>query len=159
VSGQRAVAVVLDGPRVLLIKRYLRKPSPEVCIMCRTLGAAGPQCPGHHYAVLPGGHVEEGEPAETAVVRELAEETTLGGRIDRVLWTGRHNEREATYFLMTDVAGEPALSGPELAKNTAENSFELVWATADELAGLGLHPADVRAPLASLLAEGHARVG
>jgi ADP-ribose pyrophosphatase YjhB (NUDIX family) len=152
VSGERAVAVVLDGSRVLLIKRYLRKPAPEACIMCRTLGPTGPQCPGHHYAVLPGGHVEEGEAAVTAVVRELFEETTLTGRVDRTLWTGRHNEREATYFLMADVAGEPALSGPELAKNNPENSFELVWAGADDLDALGVHPAEVRAPLAQLLA-------
>lgn len=154
--GQRAVAVVVDGDRVLLMKRYLHKPDPELCIMCRTLGTAvpgpaGPRCPGHHYAVLPGGHVEDGEPIEEAVVRELTEETSLVGRIGRVLWTGRHNEREATYFLMTDVAGTPTLGGPELAKNNPDNSFELVWATADDLDALGLHPADAREPLAKLL--------
>lgn len=155
-SGQRAVAVVLDGDRVLLMKRYLRKPVPEACIMCRTLGPAsgadGPYCPGHHYAVLPGGHVDEGEPLEAAVVRELAEEAGLTARIERRLWSGRHNEREATYFLMADVAGAPTLGGPELAKNSPDNSFELVWARADELEPLGLHPADAREPLAKLMA-------
>lgn len=151
--GHRAVAVVLDGPRVLLIKRYLRKPEPAACIMCRMLGPTGPDCPGHHYAVLPGGHVEEGEPSEAAVVRELAEETTLTARVGRVLWTGQHNEREATYYLMADVRGEPALGGPELAKNNPDNSFELVWAGAGDLDAVGLHPAQVRGPLAALLAE------
>ena len=155
-SGLRAVAVVLDGDRVLLMKRFLRKPVPDVCIMCRTLGApsgpGGPYCPGHHYAVLPGGHVDEGEPLEDAVVRELTEETGLVGRIARRLWTGRHNEREATYFLMTDVVGEPVLGGPELVKNSPDNSFELVWARADELDVLGLHPAAAREPLAKLMA-------
>lgn len=150
-SGLRAVAVVVEGQRVLLMKRYLHKPTPDACIMCRTLGPTGPDCPGHHYAVLPGGHIEDGEPLEEAVVRELAEETTLEARIERVLWTGRHNEREATYFLMTDVRGTPTLSGPELVKNNPDNSFELVWAAAGDLDGLGLHPADVRKPLAELL--------
>lgn len=154
-SGQRAVAVVLDGDRVLVMKRYLHKPDPELCIMCRTLGPAigpdGPYCAGHDYAVLPGGHIEEGEPAEVAAVRELEEETTLRGRVDHVLWTGRHNERTATYFLMAEVVGSPTLSGPELAKNNPENSFELVWARADELDLLGLHPAEVREPLAKLI--------
>jgi ADP-ribose pyrophosphatase YjhB (NUDIX family) len=152
VSGQRAVAVVVDGPRVLLIRRFLRKPTPDACIMCRTLGPAGPDCPGHHYAVLPGGHVEDGEAAEVAVVRELHEETTLDARIARPLWTGRHNERTATYFLMTDVVGTPALSGPEAVKNGPENSFDLVWATVEDLDPIGLHPAEVREPLARLLA-------
>ncbi len=153
VAGQRAVAVVVDRGRVLLVKRYLRKPSPDACIMCRTLGPTGPQCPGHRYAVLPGGHVEDGEPLDAAVVRELAEETTLEARIERRLWSGRHNEREATYFLMTDVSGKAVLSGPELVKDSPENSHELVWATVDELAGLGLHPADAREPLVALLVE------
>ncbi len=40
------------------------------------------------------------------------------------------------------------LSGPE----SVENSFELMWVTADEFEALNLHPADVRVVLAELLA-------
>ncbi|RKT84545.1 ADP-ribose pyrophosphatase YjhB, NUDIX family [Saccharopolyspora antimicrobica] len=145
----RAVAVVVDGRRALVIKRYLRRESAAACAMCGNARTSG--CPGHHYAVLPGGHVEDGESAEDAAVRELAEETTLRARIDRLLWTGRHNGRPASYFLMADVAGAAVLSGSEAQEHSPDNSFELLWASADEFERLNLHPADIRAPLARLL--------
>jgi ADP-ribose pyrophosphatase YjhB (NUDIX family) len=150
----RAVAIVIDGPRALVIKRYLRHKDVGDCVMCEAAGWAGPDCPGHHYAVLPGGHVEEGESAEAAALRELAEETTLTARIDRLLWTSKHNGRPASYFLVADVAGVPVLSGDEAKAHNPEDSYELIWAEADEFDELGLYPADVRAPLAELLQVG-----
>ena len=145
----RAVAVVVDGPRVLVIKRFLRSASADDCAMC---GNGGPTtCPGHHYAVLPGGHVEAGETTEAAALRELAEETTLRARMDRLLWTGTHNGRPASYFLVADVTGTPVLSGGEARADNPDNSFELRWATADAFDALNLHPADIRDPLARLL--------
>jgi 8-oxo-dGTP pyrophosphatase MutT (NUDIX family) len=127
----RAAAVVVDGDRVLLMKRHRD---------------------GRDYAVLPGGGVEEGETPAEAVLRELHEETTLTAAIERVLGSGWHGERPVTYFLMTDVRGTAVLSGPELAKHRPDNRFELVWVTADRFAELGLHPPDVGPLLTELLA-------
>jgi len=70
----RAAAVVVNGDQVLVMRRHKH---------------------GRAYAVLPGGGVEEGETAAEAALRELHEETTLVAEIDRLLWTGRHNDRPA----------------------------------------------------------------
>jgi 8-oxo-dGTP pyrophosphatase MutT (NUDIX family) len=124
--------VVTDGARVLVMKRHKR---------------------GRDYAVLPGGGVEAGETTAQAALRELHEETSLVAEIDRLLWTGRHNDRPAYYFLMTAVRGHAKLSGPEARANRPDNSFELQWVTADRFAELGLHPPQIRGPLADLLAH------
>ncbi len=134
------------------MKRYLRRALAAECDRCIDLGCPGPRCPGHHYAVLPGGHVEAGETFEQAVLRELREETGLSARISHLLWTGRHNGRAASYFLMTDVTGTIRLSGEEAERNRPENSYELVWAGADAFDEVNLVPADIRPPLARLLA-------
>ncbi|MEV6842480.1 NUDIX domain-containing protein [Actinoplanes sp. NPDC051411] len=136
---------------MLLIKRYLRQGSAAECVMCADARAVGPDCAGHRYAVLPGGHVEDGESAEVAAVRELAEETGLRGVVERLVWTGRHNGRSAFYFLMGGVSGVPILSGDEAAENGPENSYELMWAGVERFDELGLHPADIRPVLAELV--------
>ena len=76
----------------------------------------------------------------------------LVAEIDRLLWSGLHNDRPAWYFLMTGVRGRAELSGPEALANRSDNSFELRWVTADRFTELGLHPPDIRRPLAELLA-------
>jgi 8-oxo-dGTP pyrophosphatase MutT (NUDIX family) len=130
-TRHRAVAVVIDGERLLVIKRHKR---------------------GRDYAVLPGGGVEHGETAAQAALRELHEETSLTAEIDRPLWTGRHHDRPASYFLMTAVRGRAELSGPEARANRPDNSFELHWVTAGQFAECGLFPPDIRGPLTELLA-------
>jgi len=148
----RAVAVVVDRGRVLVIKRFRQRDDPADCVMCREIGHRGSRCLGHHYAVLPGGHVEVGETVRQAAERELWEEASLRGVAGREVFANSHLGRPAHYFVMGDVSGSAELSGPELADNRPDNSFELRWATATELGGLNLRPAEIRPLLATLLA-------
>jgi 8-oxo-dGTP pyrophosphatase MutT (NUDIX family) len=147
----RAVAVVIDGPRVLVIKRFRQADDPAACLLCREGGHEGGPCGGHHYAVLPGGHVEPGETVREAAERELQEEATMTGTAGRQVFENSHGGRPAHYFVMTDVSGTPKLGGPELGYHRPGNSFELGWATAGELETLGLRPKEIRPLLAALL--------
>ncbi|WP_202868879.1 NUDIX domain-containing protein [Kribbella antibiotica] len=146
----RAISVVIEAGKVLVVKRYVQRQRADECVMCEVSDAPGPDCAGHHYAVLPGGHVEEGETPEETAVRELAEETTLTAEIDRLLWTGTHNGRPAYYFLMKDVRGDVQLSGPELDAQSVDNSFELLWRDVESLEALGIHPPEIPARLLEL---------
>jgi predicted acetyltransferase/ADP-ribose pyrophosphatase YjhB (NUDIX family) len=120
----RAVAVVVRGAKVLVIRRRLD---------------------GREYAVLPGGGIEPGETAAQAAVRELAEECTLEGTVVRHLFDGDHGGRPASYFLVDVPEGaEPVLGGAEADEQDRENTFQPVWATAPELDLLGLLPEEIR---------------
>ncbi len=150
----RGAAVVVEAGRVLVVKRYLRLGASAECVMCEYGDVSGPRCEGHRYAVLPGGHVEAGESAAGAALRELEEETTLTGTLERLLWTGTHNGRPAYYFLVSDVNGVPELSGDEAVEHCATNHFELRWADAADLEEFGIYPAELRQHLTRLLQAG-----
>jgi 8-oxo-dGTP pyrophosphatase MutT (NUDIX family) len=121
----RAVAVVVRNHQVLVVGR------------CRD---------GVSYAVLPGGGIEAGETAETAVARELQEETGLAGRIADLLWVRDDGGRRATYFWVDDVGGTPVLGGPERERSSSDNQYVLRWVGVEDLADLDLRPTEV-APL------------
>jgi ADP-ribose pyrophosphatase YjhB (NUDIX family) len=70
---------------------------------------------------IPSGYVDPGETLESAVVRELEEETGVAARVGRLLLT-RHkvlNDRESDVyfaFALEHVAGEPMARPPEIAE-------------------------------------------
>jgi len=70
----------------------------------------------YHNWGFPKGHLEEGEDAAAAAVREIGEETGLvdlvnHGRIEDIDWffrfRGRLIHKTCTFFLVESVAGEP----------------------------------------------------
>ncbi|MDX2973535.1 NUDIX domain-containing protein [Kribbella solani] len=85
-SIPRAAAVVVDAGKVLIIKRYLRQNHADACVMCKAGDATGQDCEGHHYAVIPGGHIEPGETPDEAALRELAAAHSKNNS-DELVWT------------------------------------------------------------------------
>ena len=125
--------VVERGGRILLVRH--EKPGREP------------------YWVLPGGRLEPGERIPECAVRELEEETGLRGRFSGVLYVGeflredRHTV-DVTVRMTVDEDSEATLgSDPEVAPGEEPTLRGLRWAGVDELAGIGLLPAPLKARL------------
>jgi ADP-ribose pyrophosphatase YjhB (NUDIX family) len=84
----RAVAIVLRGDAVLLVRR-------------------------EDGYTLPGGEVGEHETAEQACVRSLREVSGLSGEIDEALWVLDTDDRTERYFLIGPVSGMASATGPD----------------------------------------------
>ncbi len=118
-------AVIVDGDRVLLVKRAHEPLKGEWS--------------------LPGGAVEVGESLEAALVREVREETcldvTVGPVVEVLDRIGRDaNDRVEYHFVIVDylcrVAGGTATCGSD--------ADEVQWARRDDLAQYRLTPAATR---------------
>jgi ADP-ribose pyrophosphatase YjhB (NUDIX family) len=113
-------AIVLDGPRVLLIQRG--KP------------------PGVDQWSIPGGLVDVGERVEAAVRREVAEECGLQvrvhqlvGFVDRILCDAAG--RVQYHYVLLDFLATPV---DTTVPRAGDDARAVRWATLDEAAGLEL---------------------
>ncbi|QDP98183.1 NUDIX domain-containing protein [Microlunatus elymi] len=127
---ERAVAITIDDGQLLVILR--RKD-------------------GRSYAVLPGGGIEPGESPREAVVRELREETHLEGHIERELWTIRHQDRRAHYFLVSVERSRLVLGDPEASSQSSSNVYQPTWVDTARVDDINLQPEELRSRLRELL--------
>lgn len=107
---------------------------------------------GHHY--LPGGHIEFGEPARSALAREILEETGLACEVGPLLVTEEQvftqkskNRHEVTLIFEVPRLG-PSPTMPD-AVPAAEEHIEFVWADLASITDLVLYPESTKAWLAS----------
>lgn len=115
--NQRAVAIIIQQGKILLIKRF--------------------RADRGEYFVFPGGGVEEGETPEQALIREAKEETSLDVEIDRKLFEfinpSPTHHRQEYYFLITKFTGDVALGGPEKSYMNKNNQFYPIWVDINKL--------------------------
>jgi ADP-ribose pyrophosphatase YjhB (NUDIX family) len=111
-------------------------------LLCRSRGAAN--------TYLPGGHVEFGESARTALEREVAEELRLRARAVRLLGAIEHTFRqkgrrrcEVNFVFELRIPG----ARPGRPPRSAEAKLSFQWARLSELRARRLEPA----PLARML--------
>lgn len=122
----RVAAVVIVDDRLLLVRQ-------------------GPADAPYH--LLPGGGVEYGETLEEALVREVAEETSLTVQPLRPLFINDSIAPDGTRHVVSITFAAAVVSGqPEATADTAIQGIDLV--TPDELSGIDLRP-----PLVSALLD------
>lgn len=113
----RAVAVMLHGQELLLVKRLQRH---------------------REYWTLPGGGVEPGETVEQALLREILEETGLVIDAAQFLFNLTNRGRIERYFLCTSPTKAVLLAGEELTRQSINNRDTLTWVPVNAIAELDL---------------------
>jgi ADP-ribose pyrophosphatase YjhB (NUDIX family) len=112
---------------------------------------------------LPGGHVEMGELADAAIIREMREESGLEVKIDRLVWVaenffthdGQAHQELGFYYLVTPPAEAPQLNLGKEFFGKEDNGTALIfrWHRLDALADLNIFPAFLKAGLTALPAS------
>jgi 8-oxo-dGTP pyrophosphatase MutT (NUDIX family) len=102
---------------------------------------------GLHYWAVPGGGIEPGESPEEAARREVHEELGLDVVLDREV-----DRQGSQVFYVAHVETELALrlGGPELLRNSSDNSYKPAWVPTEQASTLWLRPRGSASVLAQL---------
>ena len=103
---------------------------------------------GGSSTYLPGGHIEFGETATEALVREMKEESGLDVEVGRLLGVLensflQHGEKHCEINLVYEMSLTQGRDGADAAVNAIEPWIEFEWRDIDDLAAANLLPTEI----------------
>ena len=103
---------------------------------------------GGSSTYLPGGHIEFGETAAEALVREMKEESGLDVEVGRLLGVLensflQHGEKHCEINLVYEMSLAPRRDGADAAVNAIEPWIEFEWRDIGDLASANLLPTEI----------------
>ncbi|MEV5835078.1 NUDIX domain-containing protein [Nocardia sp. NPDC052112] len=102
---------------------------------------------GKKWAFLPGGHVEPGEPIESALIRELIEELGTSGRVTGFAGVVEHGYiDDNTAHHEVNLIFDAELDGAPVSQ---EDHLEFDWLPIDQLPTTDLRPSAVKGVISS----------
>lgn len=131
--NDRAVGVVIKDGKLLTIWRYRN---------------------GEEYYTLPGGTMEDRETPESALVREMFEETNFKVEVGEKLmeyFNTYLQPRTDRYYLITKFSGVLKMGAPELTHQSRENIFRPEWIDISKLGEINLMPEEAKRQLVVIL--------
>lgn len=131
-SRDRAGVIIVDNNHVLL--------------MHRKKGNA-------NYYCIPGGHIEAGESAQEAAIREIKEETTLDVTVADTFLEVENQGRKETYFFAKSFSGTVQLSGEELDRHSEKDQFDLQWIPIKTLSSILIYPEEIGKKLEYIITQ------
>lgn len=131
-EADRASAIIISKRHILLIHRIRE---------------------GQEFYVFPGGHIEAGESAEEACVREVLEETGLHTAWVQPAFDYAIASRFAHFFFVEIHPGTMTVGGPEALKRSEKNRYLLEWLPLVKLGEYSLRPEAVRDAIEKVVAE------
>ena len=111
-----ARAIIINDDKILLFFRRRIRDGKEVI-----------------YYSLPGGHLEEGESFEDAVIREVKEEMNIDVKI--IDYVGMNNNEDCCekIYHCKIIGGDVKFGGEELERCSDSNYYEIRWVKIDAL--------------------------
>lgn len=114
---------------------------------------------GKQYYTLVGGHIEPGETAEHALLREIHEETGIAANVVRQVYVEHANipYGDQLVFLCEYVSGEPQLqptSDEALITQMGQNLYLPMWLPLSDLSKVPFRSAELGARLQQHLVNG-----
>jgi len=121
IDNKRSAGIIRRGSELLFMRRQVK---------------------GREFVVCVGGHLQEGETPEQAVIREVQEEASGNVKNISAAFTFIDYQKANTdyYFLCDWEKGEPQLGGEEETKNSEQNQYELIWVPISQVSELNLLP-------------------